>query len=91
MHLIDITLIPRHLSSKTNLLKSAEMCYKRSFDLELELPNNYKTVWIKRLGNVYAEIISCYVEEISCELYNVFYFRLVVVRFYLKLFLQSAK
>lgn len=63
-------MIPSHLNSKEDMLNAAANCYGRS--LELEANDKNKNNLNRRIGNVYNEITSGYIEEIAGELYFVY-------------------
>lgn len=63
----DFNLIPSHLESKENMLNAAANCYRRS--LELETNDKNKNNLNRRIGNVYNEITSGYIDEIASKLY----------------------
>ena len=63
---IDFNLIPNHFESKENMLNMAANCYGRS--LELETNDKNKNNLNRRIGNVYNEITSGYIEEIASKL-----------------------
>ncbi|VVC32394.1 Hypothetical protein CINCED_3A025206 [Cinara cedri] len=64
----DFNLIPSHLNSKEDLLNAAANCYGRS--LELETNDKNKNNLNRRIGNVYNEITSGYIDEIATALRN---------------------
>lgn len=63
--IIDFNLIPNHFESKENMLNMAANCYSRS--LELETNDKHKNNLNRRIGNVYNEITSGYIEEIASK------------------------
>lgn len=67
-YVIDFDLIPNHLESKEDLLNAAANCYARS--LELETNDKNKNNLNRRIGNVYNEITSGYINEISSKFQN---------------------
>lgn len=70
INVIDFHLIPIHLESKEDLLNAAANCYGRS--LELETNDKNKNNLNRRIGNVYNEITSCYIDEIASKFqYNI--------------------
>lgn len=64
--IIDFNLIPSHLNSKEDLLNVAANCYRRSLELETNERNINNLN--RRIGNVYNEITSEYIDEIASEL-----------------------
>lgn len=69
-YVTDFDLIPSHLESKEDLLNAAANCYARS--LELETNDKNKNNLNRRIGNVYNEITSGYINEISSKFqYNI--------------------
>lgn len=62
---IDFNLIPTFFETKEGMLNMAENCYKRS--LELETNDRNKNNLNRRIGNVYNEITSGYIEEIASK------------------------
>jgi len=68
------------------MLNKAANCYKRS--LELEANEKHKNNLNRRIGNVYNEITSGYIEEIASEfVINMLYTHSCLVDAYLALFL----
>jgi len=65
-NVIDFNLIPRLFESKEGMLNAAANCYGRSLDLETNEKN--KNNLNRRIGNVYNEITSGYIEEIASNL-----------------------
>lgn len=65
--LLDFNLIPRLFESKEDMLNAAANCYGRSLDLETNEKN--KENLNRRIGNVYNEITSGYIDEIACKLF----------------------
>lgn len=62
---IDFNLIPSHFNSKEDMLNAAANCYGRS--LELETNDKNKNNLNRRIGNVYNEITSGYIDEIASK------------------------
>lgn len=71
--IIDFNLIPSHFDSKEDMLSAAANCYGRS--LELEVNDKNKNNLNRRIGNVYNEITSGYIDEISSELLYIYFFK----------------
>lgn len=63
---IDFYLIPSYFESKEGMLNMAANCYSRS--LELETNDKNKNNLNRRIGNVYNEITSGYIDEIASKL-----------------------
>lgn len=59
-------MIPNRFESKEDMLNMAANCYGRS--LELETNDKNKNNLNRRIGNVYNEITSGYIEEIASKL-----------------------
>ncbi|KAL4111775.1 hypothetical protein QTP88_015664 [Uroleucon formosanum] len=62
----DFNLIPQLFESKEDMLNAAANCYGRSLDLETNEKN--KNNLNRRIGNVYNEITSGYIDEIATAL-----------------------
>lgn len=65
-YIIDFNLIPSYFESKEGMLNMAAKCYSRS--LELETNDKNKNNLNRRIGNVYNEITSGYIDEIASKL-----------------------
>lgn len=75
--IIDFNLIPNYFESKEGMLNMAANCYSRS--LELETNDKNKNNLNRRIGNVYNEITSGYIDEIASKL---LYCRTFLLLFY---------
>lgn len=65
LFIIDFNLIPSRFESKEGMLDAAANCYRRS--LELETNDKNKNNLNRRIGNVYNEITSGYIDEIASK------------------------